>query len=160
MITKFTLTLTLLVSCISIHAASPVYNNFYGGQFLQTGNNLSIIGNGLTNVNGTNITFYGTAALASATNSLRLANDYALLSTATDVSITNVVGQISGQHRWTTLWISNSAATAKTVRFLANGRAIGSATTNSLSVGAAKMAVITVESFGNLWTNYSNSAEQ
>ncbi len=96
----------------------------------------------------TNVLFYGPSAFASATNSLVLTNDYASISTGTDISITNVTGQVSGQYRWTTLWVSNSAATAITARYLANGRAIGTATTNALIVAAAKMGTITVQSFG------------
>lgn len=46
----------LFLICLPLYAANPSYNNFNTNQFLRVGNNLFIKGNGVTNVNGTNIT--------------------------------------------------------------------------------------------------------
>ncbi len=57
MITKLTFCLALLISCTSINAANPSYSNFPTSQFNQVGNSLYIKGSGLTNLNGTNISY-------------------------------------------------------------------------------------------------------
>ena len=117
-------------------------------------------GVGLTNLQGSNIVFTGVASFASATNTFTLANDSAQIVSDTDVSITNVLGQIAGQYRWGTLWISNSAASAITARYSTAGRKIGSSTTNALSIAAGKLGMFSLECLGTSWTNYASAAEQ
>ena len=97
---------------------------------------------------------------ASATNTLALNNGYSTLSIGTDVAITNLSGVISGQDKWGTLVISNSAASAITARMTVGTtvRAQGSATTNALVIGAAKVGYLTFQAL--VGTNYWTTSQQ
>lgn len=115
-------------------------------------------GSGLTSLPATNLVWYPNT-FPSATNTLTLNNGDVTLVTATDVSITNLAGVTAGQSKWTTLQVSNSAATAITVRMLvgATVRAQGTGTTNGLVLGAAKMGFLSFKALGA--TNYWTTAE-
>lgn len=119
----------------------------------------TIDGSGLTNVTGTNIiNTYKT--FPSATNALALNNDYQLLSIGTDCSITNFTGGVANQVRWSTLIVSNSAASGITMRITAAGRAQGLQTTNGISIPAGKTAFISALILGTLNTNYCTTVQQ
>ena len=121
----------------------------------------SFTGNGgeLTNLNATNVV-YTMNTFASASNTLTLNNGYWLLQTSGNGAITNVIGQIASQPVWSTLWVSNSSGSAITFSYTAAGMAIGSATTNQLSIAAGKMGAVSVFGYGSAFTNYCTAAQQ
>jgi hypothetical protein len=108
-----------------------------------------------TNVANTTITWVGPS------NALALVNGCSLYQTAGNCAITNVTGITAGANTWHTLGISNSTAGAINLQVTAVGlRAIGTATTNSLSIPAGKVGVLSVMAWGNLFTNYVCAAQQ
>jgi hypothetical protein len=106
-------------------------------------------------------TSYPTNAWLGPSNTLDLLTNYVNYVAAGDVAITNTGSQDPRLNTWATLTVSNSTASAITVRTLAPGvRAQGSTTTAALSIGAGKEGYVTFHSRGFLSTNYVTSAQQ
>lgn len=111
--------------------------------------------------NITNHVTLTTNAFASATNSLVLNNNYQLLSTWTPASVTNIGGTSATASMWSSLIVSNASASNITLRVdAANVRALGPSTTNALIIAAGKVGLLSVQTFGQLITNYATASQQ
>jgi hypothetical protein len=132
-----------------------VVNRNYG---VNTTNRLMRTNDIPASVPSTNITS-GTVVWVGGSNAISLNNSYQLFVTSTNVSITNVSGLVSGEMRWTTLVLSNSASTPITNYVSAPCRAIGASTTNSLAIPAAKVGIFSFLG-GNNITNFSTVVQQ
>ena len=94
------------------------------------------------------------------TNSLAATNVDYLYASSTNCAITGITGGVAGKMNWATLTVSNSTGGAITVSWTGAGNAVGSSTTNSLSVPAAKQAMFSIWVRANARTNYINVIEQ
>lgn len=90
------------------------------------------------------------------TNTLALTGGYQYYASANDVAVTNLSGMTAGEANWTTLRISNSAASAIVVRNTVGStvRLQGTGSTNALTIPAAKVGFLSWLFSGdtNLWT--------
>lgn len=108
-----------------------------------------------------NAVSYNTNLWAGPTNTLILSTNYQDYITTTDVNITNIGGQLARQNTWTTLTISNAAASSITARVTASGvRAQGSGTTAALVIPSGKEAIYSFLSRDFKSTNYCNTVQQ
>lgn len=108
-----------------------------------------------TQINYTNSNWSGP------TNAITLNNNYQLYSANTNVSITNVTGNVSGSFSWTTLFVSNSLSVSIT-QWVNNTsfRLYGSGSSNPIIIPAGKIGVTVFSSYGVLFTNYYNAVQQ
>lgn len=113
----------------------------------------------VTNISSTNV-LYPTFTFSGPTNSLLLNNTYQLCSASGNCAITNVTGTSSTASTWATLIVSNSTASVITLYVtIPSARKIGTMATNSLSIGAGKLGITSVLSYGQSFTQYWNSVE-
>jgi hypothetical protein len=132
---------------------------------VDAGHQFSGSGAGLTSIPGSAITNPSTNGWAGATNALTLTSlatfsPYYYVS-STDVAITNTTGSATAASVYGTLWVSNSAASAITMRVTAGAlKVVGAGSTNSLVIGVGKMGCFSVSGYGQLFTNYSTAVQQ
>lgn len=84
---------------------------------------------------------------------------YFTLTTNASFTFTAFSGLVSGYRHVFTVTVSNAAASAITITGPTSARYIGAVSTNSLSLGAAKLAYYTLDICPTIWTNVCNVAE-
>jgi hypothetical protein len=149
----------------SLPAANLVGTGYFYGNFI--GNGLNITNLQSTNIVGTipisligtiqstNVTF-GYGSWTGKTNYLNVNNSYQLYVMTDVAAITNFIWNGT----WAVLAVSNSTPNATNFYFNAPARAQGTATTNTLLIGAGKMGFISIVGSTGLFTNYMNTTQQ
>ncbi len=152
-----------------------VHNGLYAdGSDIAAGGVFTGNGSGLTNLASTpgvtyvfsgkttfTSTSYPTNGWPGPSNTLNLLTNYVYYVASGDCAITNVGSQQASLNTWATLTVSNSTASAITVRTTAGAaRAQGSTTTAALSIGAGKEGYLTFHCRDFLSTNFVTSAQQ
>lgn len=140
---------------------SPVFKISQSGIEVPGSSGFIGSGVGVTNIQSTNVVYQTNNSFAGPTNALPLRNDFSLYVTAGNMSISNVTGVVSGERRWQSLWVSNSTAST-TIVYLTNSiwKPIGPNTTNQINIPAGKMAILSLDVWGQMFTNYASSIQQ
>jgi hypothetical protein len=127
----------------------------------ETGTNV-VVGVSTNGIYGKGTVVTPITTFASATNTLTVSTNGAayMFVASTDVAITNVIGSVAGYKAWASAYVSNSTASAITARYLATGTALGTGTTNALSIASGKIGRLLVECVGVSRTNYVTVSEQ